>query len=87
MKKALQEDPEDNSKKKNPLPLKEKGFLGFQCSLLYPEHTGYLNFLRLHNTAWRAAGGRERNGFIEMSRLESDEGDFPTCLHITCRRR
>lgn len=34
---------------KNPLPLKEKAFLGFQCSLLYLKRTGHLGFLRLHD--------------------------------------
>jgi len=43
MEESLQEDPEDNSKE-TPLSLKEKAFLGFQCSLLYPERVGDLHF-------------------------------------------
>lgn len=73
--------------KKTPLPLEEKAFLGFQCSLLYLKHTGNLNFLRLHNTTWRAAAGREQSGLFEMRRLESEEGGFLSCLHVTFRWR
>lgn len=51
-----------------PLTLKEKSFLGFQCSLLYAKCP---DFPRLHSTAWRAAAGREQNGLFEMCRLES----------------
>lgn len=83
---SLQEDPEDNSRK-TPLPLKEKAFLGFQSSLLYPKRTGHLGFLRLHDTTWRAAAGREQNGLFEARRLESEEGGFPNCLHVTFRQR